>query len=156
TTLAPGGFFSYSKTVTAVCGGNTNVVTAAGVSPCGTPVQAKATNVCVTTEAPCISVTKNCTTALIGAPQTISGAVTNCGNVTLSNVTIVDSIVGSITNVPVLAAGDFVLYSKTVTAVCGGNTNVVTATGSSPCGSAVQAKATNVCVATENPCVTIT
>src|SRR5205814_124450 len=112
--------------------------------------------VCLTTEAPCITVTKTCTTAVVGAPQTISGAVTNCGNVTLSNITIVDSIVGSITNVPLLAAGDFVLYSKTVTAVCGGNTNVVTATGTSPCGSPAPAHATNVCLTTEAPCITVT
>src|SRR5204863_2792689 len=133
--LAPGNFFLYSKTVTAVCGGNTNIVTAAGVSPCGTAVQAKATNVCAVTEVPCITVTKSCTTALVGAPQTISGAVTNCGNVTLTNIIVVDNVVGPITNVTSLAPGSFFLYSKTVTAVCGGNTNVVTAAGISPCGS---------------------
>src|SRR5204863_225362 len=143
--LAPGNFFLYSKTVTAVCGGNTNIVTAAGVSPCGTAVQAKATNVCAVTEVPCIAVTKVCTTAVVGAPQTISGSVTNCGNVTLTNVLVVDNVVGSITNVPTLAAGGFFLYSKTVIAVCGGNTNIVTATGTSPCGSAALARATNVC-----------
>ena len=154
--LAPGAFSNYSKTVTAVCGGNTNVVTASANSACGTPVLARATNTCVVTEAPCIAVTKNCATVVVGQPQTISGFITNCGNVTLTNIVVNDDVVGAITNLSSLAPGVSSNYSKTVTAVCGGNTNVVTASANSACGTPVLARATNTCVVTENPCISVT
>src|SRR5205823_106213 len=105
---------------------------------------------------PCLTVTKTCTPAIVGQPQTISGAVTNCGNITLTNISVTDNVVGAITNVSSLAPGGFFLYSKTVTAFCGGNTNILPAAGTSSCPLPVSACATNACVVSETPCITVT
>ena len=48
----------------------------------------------------CLAVTKTCQTAVVGQSQLISGTVTNCGNVTLTNITVSDNIAGAITNGP--------------------------------------------------------
>jgi len=155
--LAPGASFGYSATFTAVCGGNTNTVTARGTSICGVNVTNTATAVCPVTEAPCIVVSKACTPAIVGANQTISGVVSNCGNVPLTGVAVTDNILGAITNFPgTLAVGGSFSYSRTFTAVCGGNTNTVTARGTSPCGAGVTNTATAICPVTENPCIGVT
>jgi len=157
-TLAPGATAPYSKLVTnTTCGNYTNIVTAAGRSLCGQDISATATNVCIVTENPCIRVTKNCDTVAIGLGNLVSGVVTNCGNVTLTNISIVDNLYGSIVANLTLAPGASAPYSKLVTnSVCGNFTNVVTATGRSVCGTQVSGTATNVCIVTENPCVRVT
>src|SRR4029078_1479539 len=81
--LDPGGTATLTLSVTNTCGSFTNVVTATGVSPCNTQVQAQATNVCVVTENACIGVSKSCDTVVVGAANTVTAVVTNCGNVTL-------------------------------------------------------------------------
>lgn len=147
-----------------LCGPFTDTVIASGTDGFNlndtnfVPKTVFATNsaTCDVCTSPCIGVTKNCTTAVIGQPQTISGIVTNCGDVPLTNIVVSDSVIGAITNVPYLTNGAFFAYSKTVTAPCGANTNVMTATATGVCGTPVVAHATNTCLVTENPCIAIT
>src|SRR4030095_16700599 len=97
-------------------------------------------------ENPCINVTRNCPASTNGLPQTISGIVTNCGNVTLTNVVITDSVLGTITTVATLPPNGTASYSRTFTAVCPGNTNFTTAAATSICGTRVTANATHPCI----------
>jgi hypothetical protein len=137
------------------CGNFTNIVTATGNSTCGSATN-RATNVCVVTENPCIRVTKSCDTVVLGQGNTVSGVVSNCGNITLTGISVVDNLYGTLTNGITLAPGASANYSRLVTnANCGNFTNIVTATGNSTCGSATN-RATNVCVVTENPCLRVT
>jgi len=155
--LAPGASASYSRLVTNnTCGNFPNTVTANGTTVCGAPISATATNTCVVTEAPCIQVTKNCDTVVIGSANTVSGAVTNCGNVTLTNIVITDNLYGPLATIASLAPGASQNYSRLVTNSCGNFPNTVTASARSVCGTPVSATATNVCVVTENPCIEVT
>jgi hypothetical protein len=93
--LAPGAFTTYSSSFTAVCGGNINTVTAIGTSTCGQNTTNTATATCVVFENPCIAVTKLCGPVVLpGATNAISGVVSNCGNVTLTNISVSDDILG--------------------------------------------------------------
>jgi uncharacterized repeat protein (TIGR01451 family) len=154
TTLAPGASAPYSKSFTAVCGGNNGTVTAAGTTTCGQPMSAQAVAPCQVFENPCIAVTMACPgPVVVGAQQTISGSVSNCGNVTLTNVVVTDDVFGAITNIATLPVGGSAPYSKTFIAGCSGNTNTVTASGRSICGTLVQNSATSPCQSTSTPCI---
>ena len=138
--------FGGSYMPTNICTTSTDSLVVQGTDELVCTVSATATATCSIITTPCVGVTKNCTTAVAGQPQTISGVVTNCGNVALANIVVSDNVVGAITNVSSLAVGGSFSYSKTVTAVCGNVTNVVTAVASSICGVPVIARATNTCV----------
>ena len=58
-----------------------------------------------------------------------TSVVSNCGNVTLTNVVITDNLYGQVATFASLAPGGFQSYSKLVTNTCGNFTNIVTATG---------------------------
>lgn len=60
-------------------------------------------NICAASA--CLAVTKACTSATTGQPQTISGVVTNCGSIAITNIAGTDNIYGSVTNIASLAAG---------------------------------------------------
>src|SRR5207249_713299 len=75
---------------------------------------------------------------------------------TLTNVTIVDNVYGTVTTVASLAPGASQSYSKLVTNTCGSFPDTVTATGSSICGSQVSASASATCVVNESPCIKVT
>jgi hypothetical protein len=152
-TLAPNTSQAYSRLVTNItCGNFENIVTASGTTACGAPITASATNTCVVTEAPCITVTMNCDTVVVGLPNTVSGVVSNCGNVTLSNIVLRDNLYGQLTNFASLAPGTSQAYSRLVTNLTGSFPNIVTASGRSLCGTPASANATNTCVVTANPC----
>jgi len=73
---------------------------------------------CVWSVGPALTVTKECTIAFINgdhAEVTITGSVTNSGNVALSNVTVSDSDFGALTFPDTLAKGASDDYTKTVT-----------------------------------------
>src|SRR5262249_15292931 len=109
--LTPGASQSYSKTLTNTVDSIRETVTASGSSICGTPIQATDNAVCTVTENPCIAVTKNCDTVVIGAANTISGVVSNCGNVTLTNIVITDNRYGSVATFVSLTPGASQSYS---------------------------------------------
>jgi len=124
-TLAPNSSQTYRALVTNnTCGNFLNIVTASGTTVCGAPIQAQATNTCVVTEAPCIAVTKNCDTVVVGLPNTVSGVVSNCGNVTLTNIVVQDNLYGQLTTFASLAPGASQPYSQLVTNLCGSFSNI--------------------------------
>src|SRR5207253_1883282 len=155
-TLAPGAAFPLHDALPTSCGGNTNIVTATGTSSCGTLATGTATNTCLVTESVCLAVTKTCQTAVVGQSQLISGTVTNCGNVALTNITVSDNIAGAITNGVTLAPGAAFPLHDALPTTCGGNTNIVTATGTSSCGTLATGTATNTCLVTESVCLAVT
>ena len=145
-----------------LCGPFSDTVVACGTDTATTPLQKTvcATNsaTCLVCTSPCIDVTKNCAPSPVkpGDPQTISGIVTNCGNVPLTNVVVTDNILGAITNIALLPVNTAVAYSKTFTAGCVGNTNTVTATATGICGGPVTKTATAPCLVTKVLCMTVT
>jgi len=146
---------SYTNTAT-VCGPFTDTLTSTAVDAIQCPVTSSSTDTCTITYAPCISVTKNCDTVVIGSPNTVSGVVSNCGNITLTNISISDNIYGSVATFASLAPGASQSYSKVVTNTCGSFPNTVTATARDICGTQVSATASATCVVTENPCIRVT
>ena len=111
-----------------------------------------ACNICAAPALPCLTVTKDCGAVMSGQPQTISGVVSNCGGVTITNIALADAVHGSITNIASLAAGASSPYSKTFTAaLCGPTISSVTAAGVSVSGDSIQAAATNTCAVTCGP-----
>ncbi|HXI83548.1 MAG TPA: hypothetical protein VNL17_05595 [Verrucomicrobiae bacterium] len=163
-TLAPNASTNYSGSYTASgCGPFTNVVTATGNDQCvGTLVSSLATGVCTIATAPGIGVTKQCDGGpfVIGQPIKFKGSVTNSGNVTLINVTVVDSsAAGTVLSGVTLAPGASASYSGSYTpnGGCGPFTNVVTASGNDQCaGTPVSALATGVCTITTSPGIAVT
>src|SRR6185436_17374563 len=113
---------------------------------------------CTVCTSPCIAVTKNCDTVNLGSGNTISGVVSNCGNVTLVNITVTDNRYGQVTTIASLAPHASQAYSKVVTnTTCGDFPDTVTATGANLCGGApVTATANAVCHVVCPPCVGIT
>lgn len=106
---------------------------------------------------PCISVTKTCPGPVtVGANQTISGVVSNCGNVSITNIAVTDNVLGGITNIARLEPQQAVSYSKSFVAGCVGNTNTVTVRGTTTCGQGVTNTASAPCLVTENPCIRVT
>ncbi len=146
-TLEPGAGTTYSQLVTNnTCGNFTNIMTASGTSVCGAQVSDTDTNVCIVTENPCIEVTKNCDTVDPGQTNTVSGVVTNCGNVALINICVIDNLYGTLVCIEELPPGGSQSYSrKVVNPPCSDTTNVVTVTGQSRCGTVVSNSATAVC-----------
>ena len=153
--LAPGATSSYSKLVTNTCGSFPNTVTATGRSTCGTQVSAAATNTCVVTENPCLLVTANCNSVLFPGTNTLSGVVSNCGNVTLTSVVISDNVYGPVTSIPSLPPGAAQPYSKLVVNSCGNTPYLVLATGRSACGTQVSATASITCSVDCPPCIRV-
>jgi len=137
--------------------GNTNTVTARATSICGQNVTNTATATCPVTFTPCLRVTKNCDTVALGQLNTVSGVVTNCGNIAITNIVISDNIYGAITTIATLAPGASAPYSKLVSNnACGNFPNVVTAAGTTICGAGIQALATNTCVVLCEPKICVT
>jgi len=125
---------------TALCGPFTDTVTAvgtAGTQPTVTTVTNTASATCPVCNNPCVQVTKICpsiTTINLGSPSyTVSGSVTNCGNVPLVNVVVTDNITNAdgthtavtVTNIASLGIGQSVqLPPQTITpTICGPSTD---------------------------------
>ncbi len=151
-TLNPGECVNYSgnyQPTGNLCGPFTDTVIASGTDNADVPQTVHATNsaVCTVCTAPCIAVTKHCSTNLVvlccsnGSPTiTFSGIVTNCGNVPLSNVQVFDDLIGAaaVLTVPTLEVGGSRPWSAdfTVTSSLCGRSNIVntaTARGCNVC-----------------------
>src|ERR1051325_286699 len=79
---------------------------------------------------PCIAVGSTCNTVSNGQLNLLLVVVTNCGNIALGNITVVDNLYGPIGNIPFLPPGATQpLPPRPTTNPCGSTTNVVTATG---------------------------
>ncbi|MGJ9494791.1 DUF7507 domain-containing protein [Actinotignum sp. GS-2025a] len=142
-----------------------NTATVTGTSPQNTPVQATAT---VTTPLPAagaLAVTKTATPpATISAGEQVQYSITvsNTGNVTLSDVTVTDPLLGgTVGAVSTLAPGarQQVSGSYTLTQADidrGGVDNIATATGIDPSGTAVSAQGTATVQLPEAPALAVT
>jgi uncharacterized repeat protein (TIGR01451 family) len=139
--LAVGGSAAYSatNTVPVNCGPFTDTVVATGNGPCGGTVSS--TNNCTTQviTAPAIAVTLACpaVSASTGGLITYTGTVRNSGNVTLNNVTVVNSksVPSTVLTVPSLAPGISTNFTASFTAptdACSVS-SMVTVTGSDNC-----------------------
>src|SRR4029077_2144995 len=110
------------------CGPFTDHVVASGAGLCGGAVSA--TNSCTTTisSTPCINVTKTCPGSIVYGTTSyvVSGVVTNCGNVPLVGVTVVDD-----NGTPGNAADDITIN---IGSIAIGGTAPWTATNSVPVG----------------------
>jgi hypothetical protein len=113
---------------------------------------------------PCITVTKRCDGApfAFGQPIKFSGSVSNCGDILLANVRVVDSVVGVVlgpTNT--LAPGAVVSFSGSYNPtgnLCGPFTDTVTATGTAPLDNpvTVTATASATCPVISSPAIKVT
>jgi hypothetical protein len=140
-----------------VCAPVTDIITVRGTDDLGSNVTSTCSATCSNILTPCLTVTKSCPgPVVVGSPQTISGVVSNCGNVTITNIILTDNILGPVTNFATLPPGTSASYSLTFTAGCVGNTNTVTARGTTICGQGITNTATAPCLVTENPCIAVT
>jgi uncharacterized repeat protein (TIGR01451 family) len=170
-TLAPGESVSYSASYivpTDFCG--TDTVTARGLDACSfAPVVNSVTTTCPIMTTPRILVTKNCPSPPTprGGVFTFTGTVSNPGDVTLTNVVVVNNyqvdcylrtngpVIGPIT----LAPGAFVNFSGSYTAPlsCCQVVDTLTASGQDRCaGTRVAATATALCPLLSTPRITVT
>ena len=163
--LAPGQTVSYTGSYTVppdFCGMDT--VTASGANLCtGGNVVASATTTCPITTTPAISVTKICPAQPVprGGLFVFTGFVTNAGNVTLTNVVVVDdmptnptAILGPIT----LSPGAAMSFTGSYTAplCCCVIVDTLTATGQGRCdGTRVSSSSTAVCPLLTTPALTV-
>src|SRR5262245_7569314 len=128
-----------------------------GTDALGSNVTSQCSQTCSNILTTCLTVTKNCDTVAIGQGNLVSGLVTNCGNVTIANITVTDNLYGLLTTITTLAPGQSQTYSRLVTnSTCGNFTNTVTASGTNICGAPVSAMASSVCTVTESPCIRVT
>jgi choice-of-anchor A domain-containing protein len=120
---------------------------------------------------PCIAVTKQCVNPCTpyGQPIQFSGTVTNCGDIVLTGVTVVDNHAGTVLGPIVLqpggTPGSSANYSGsytptgTGTALCGPLMDTVTATGTAPVDPTpvtTSATATAACRVCTSPCISVT
>ena len=166
-TLTPGqaASFTGSYRVPANSCAYSDTVTATGTGLCnGSNVVATATALCPTVTIPRLAVTARCPTVPVvpGELATISGVVSNAGNIALTNVVVVDEaaannplLLGPITLAPGKTASFTGNYSVPLNSCSYSDT--VTATGVSLCtGENVAATATALCLTATDPQLTVT
>src|SRR5262249_39637675 len=126
------------------------------------------TATCLVCNNPCIQVTKNCGPAAIdlaSGSYTVSGSVTNCGNVPLTNVVIIDTITNangfvSRITIPIGSLdinGSAAIPPQTITVTnCGPSSDFFTATAGGLCGLSVSnVSQTCVTLVTNAACIQI-
>jgi len=148
-TLAAGGSFAFSGSEAgSACTPTLDTIFVSGTDTATGPYRLTTNTTCSATcsniTTPCIRVTKDCTpaapaTVQVGGIVTFSGIVTNCGNITLTNVVLNDTFLGKvIATFPILTpggtAGSSQSYSTNYTTTqldCsrGVQTNIVIASG---------------------------
>src|ERR1041385_7052450 len=92
--------FSGSYSNANICAPITDHIFVAGIDTATAPYTRTNTSdcsaTCSNTFNPCISITKTCPGPVtVGANQTISGVVSNCGNISLMNITVTDNVLGA-------------------------------------------------------------
>lgn len=168
-TLLPGqtASFTGSYILPADCCGCTDTLRATGADKCfGRQVVSTATVACPTTTTPRLVVAKFCPTepVVLGQPLVFYGSVSNAGNITLTNVTVVNN--QPTNNTPVLdpitlAAGQVVHFQGSYLVpinLCETNlTDTLTARGVGLCnGAPVTASATTACEIRPTPRLSLT
>jgi hypothetical protein len=162
-TLAPGASVNFLAGFTApmdACSVSTTVFGSGNDLCAGTPVSASASTTCELLTTPSILVTQACPTvpATPGSLVVYSGTVQNTGNITLTNVVLMNSLAGSnpVLVLTTLAPGAFTNFTASNIAPTNCSTaSTTTAMGRSLCGIAVSDSVTTVCPVTTTPEITI-
>ncbi len=163
-TLAPGGSANFTTTFTApndACT-VTSVVTASGNDNCsGNLVANNAAATCTVLTTPGIVIAQFCPAnpTVPGAQVNYTGTVRNSGNVTLTNVVVMNNLSGPIPvlTVATLAPNEIVAFSGSYVAptACS-TTSTATVTGRSICGVAVSHTTTTPCPIQTTPAIVVT
>ncbi|GDY22277.1 hypothetical protein LBMAG56_36240 [Verrucomicrobiota bacterium] len=162
--LAPGASANFTANFTApadACSVSSSV-TATGTDNCTAAVVSNsAAATCTLLTTPGIVVTENCpvTPVVPGALLTYSGTVRNSGNVTLTNVVVVNNVSGvtPVFTAAALAPGAVASYTGSYLAPTNcSTTSAVTATGRSLCGVLVTSTASATCPILTLPAITVT
>jgi uncharacterized repeat protein (TIGR01451 family) len=161
-TLTPGEStnFAGSYVVPASCS-STSTSTATGQSICGVVVTNTASTTCPIITAPAIAVTQVCPMVppIPGGLLTYSGSVSNAGNITLTNVIVLNNLSGAtpLISVATLTPGESTNFAGSYVAPAScSSTSTSTATGQSICGITVTNTASTTCPITTTPLLTIT
>ena len=161
-TLAPGAGASFTGSyLTPTNCSTTSISTATGQSLCGVSVTNTASSTCTITTAPALSLTQTCPAipTVPGALLTYSGTVTNAGNITLTNVVVLNNLSGA---TPIYTAATLVpgagasFTGSYLTPTNCSTTSTSTATGQSLCGGSVTNTASSTCAIVTTPVLTIT
>src|ERR1035437_9230327 len=158
-TLAPGAVANFTCTYVALTNCSVTIISSVTAqSICGDVVANAKSTICPITTTPAIVVTQGCPNPPIpGVPATYSGTVSNAGDITLTNVVVVNNPSGQVftfTNLPPGAVSNFnAIY--VAPAGCS-STSTSTATGWSACGVAVTNTASATCTNTTTPAIAIT
>ncbi len=163
-TLAPGATASFSGSYLAPTNcSSTSTSTATGTSICGIPVTTSATSTCDILTTPALTVTQSCPpeASAQGANLTFTGTVKNTGNISLTNVTVVNSRTGlkPLLVVAVMAPGDSTNFTGTflVPTNCCTVSSTSTAIGADSCnGVIIYRMATATCQVLSTPQLTVT
>ena len=160
--LAPGQSASYSGSFLAPTNCSvTSTTTASGRSTCGVVANATTTATCPIGTAPALNITQNCPVnpPVPGAVLTYSGTVVNAGNITLTNIVVVNSQSGvtPVLRLPVLAPGATAIFTGSfVTPTNCSVTSVSTATAGSTCGVPVSNQVVSTCPISTTPALRVT
>lgn len=168
-TLAPGANANFTGSYTTpldACDSTVNLAVTAKDVCGGTPVSDSFVRTCPLVSTPAIAVTKSCPVdlAIPGKPLVFGGTVTNTGNITLTNVVVVNDlpapgapVFGPVTLAPGAGAaftGSFLVPTNLNACSI---TSTVKATGNSKCdGKQVTASATGACPVKVNPNLLLT
>jgi uncharacterized repeat protein (TIGR01451 family) len=167
-TLAPGARATFTGSYTVPldsCGPYVDTLLAQGTSICGQTVQDSVTLPCPGTNAPAIRVTKSCPASPVppGGVLAYSGTVTNTGNITLTNVVVVNNlpqpntIVFGPADLPPGAGAHFSGSYAVALDSCGPYSDTVVASGADKCfGKVVTSSATANCPGVSSPGISIT
>jgi uncharacterized repeat protein (TIGR01451 family) len=161
-TLAPKAFASFTGSYLAPTNcSTTSTSTATGQSLCGVVVTTTMSSTCPVATTPSIAVTQICppTPPSPGSPLTYSGTVINSGNITLTNVVVLNNLSGTtpVFTASTLAPGAVASFTGSyVTPTNCSTTSASTATGQSVCGVPVSNTATMTCPIATTPMIAVT
>ena len=160
-TLAPGQVTNYTGSYLAPTNcSSASISTATGRSVCGIAVTNTAGSTCAITTTPVLAITQNCpvTPTVPGQLLTYSGTVTNTGNITVTNVVILNNVSGvtPLLTVVTLVPGAGTNYTGSyLTPTNCSTTSTTTVTGQSLCGTGVTNTANATCTIITTPALKI-
>jgi uncharacterized repeat protein (TIGR01451 family) len=162
--LAPGASASFTASFTApldACSVSSTVVASASDNCTGGPISHTATATCSLITTPGVAITETCPTILAtpGNPVIYSGTVRNTGNITLTNVVVLNNLSGAtpILTLASLAPGAVTNFSGSYLAPTNcSSTSVSTVTGRGICGVSVTNSARATCAIRTSPDIFVT